>query len=205
MADKLRAGKESLDAVAVELARGGLANRASHDSKVRNWCAVGRRAAVEPFPLTKVAAGVILRCLQEGGYRSPEQYLSAARRHHTESRHGAVAADAELAIKDMLRNVTRNLGDPERSDPVEVEHLIALRQRGEEKGGNARLRSLQVAVGMWWLLRFDELSSRIVENFVIDDGTREVALELSIAKNNQRGLMCTRSTGVHAGVQGAAR
>ena len=50
VADRLRVGKVSLDAVAEELARGGLANRASHDSKVRTWCAVGRRAGVEPFP-----------------------------------------------------------------------------------------------------------------------------------------------------------
>ena len=126
-ADRLRGGQESLNAVAEELAHGGLASRASHDSQVRTWCAIGRRAGIEPFPLAKVTVGVILRCFKDGGYRSPEQYLSAARRHHTESKYGAIAADAELAMRDMLRNVTRNMGEPERREPVEVEHLIALR------------------------------------------------------------------------------
>ena len=75
-ADRLRGGQESLNAVAEELAHGGLASRATHDSQVRTWCAIGRRAGIEPFPLTKVTVGVILRCLKDGGYRSPEQYLS---------------------------------------------------------------------------------------------------------------------------------
>lgn len=176
-------------------------------SRERVWRRVALAAGLQPFPLGREVVEVVCGALRKAKYRSACDYLSAAK-----GRHIAEGFPIDLALERDLklarRACLRGIGPPHRSEALTLELLIRLGRECSSRDGAGwaggpvadlamRSRVRSYVVGMWWLLRVDELLHLTVEEGCvrIDRGRRQVHLRIPESKTDAEGRGATRSHG----------
>ena len=92
----------------------------------RTWCSFARVWGLQPIPLTVDGVGKILATFLAGQCRTPDQYVSEARRRHTFALGQPPRADVEITIKGYVRACKRGIGPSAAKDHFNFEELFPL-------------------------------------------------------------------------------
>eukprot|EP00971_Amphidinium_carterae_P331460 6465015-Amphidinium_carterae.1 len=171
---------------------------AAHSSRLKLFRRVAEAAGVQAFPLTRPCVTAVAAVLRRAGYRSAQQVLAAAVKHHRRE-WGRIDETLEEVLKDCRRALNRDLGAPTRAPEIRLAlwnelqlqlssgNAVLSRARGEPHDG-----PFIWGFGSAWLLRASELRSLTMHAGCVWSDGNVASVTLAKTKTDQQALATTR-------------
>ena len=162
---------------------GTLANR---DSLWKTWCTFARAWGIAPLPVTPFVARRILATFMAGRYRTPEQYVSEARRRHTLHTGAAFTPDTEIVVRDYGRACRRGIGPARAKDDFEFQVLFQLPHFwfDPEQVDLPLAPVAMMLLNCWWMTREIEASAARASHVSLDNVNKTVTWLLPASKRD---------------------
>ena len=165
-----------------------------HDLHAAHWDGV-RRPADEVLPLTPIKIHVVGALLKEGGYRGPGNYMTAMKNLHIE--HGRPFSQVlELAAKRFNMSVSRGIGPPRQSEPLNIELILGLSIPCDPLVRGGPMNSLGVAnLCTYFMVRELEAALARRRHITLNEEEQKVTWTLPVTKTDPEALGCSRDWG----------
>ena len=142
----------------------------------------------QPFPLTVMSIYAVGAMLKSGGYRSPSNYLSRAKKEHIVRGH-LWTDELSLAVRKTTSSITRGMGPGRQSSPVDISCVWKLDLPWCSGLPGAPLGGRCLVAGSFFSVREIELSLALRKHVVVDSDSRRVTWLLPCSKTVRRPLV----------------